>query len=171
MVVWLIGMSGAGKTAIGKAVYKKLKTRNQSVVFLDGDSIREVMGNDLGHTIADRRVNAGRISRLCKYLDRQGIDVVCAVLSIFPDWQSWNREYIPQYFEVYIRVPFEILVARETKGLYRRALAGDINNVVGVDIDFPEPVRPDLVIDNSAQIESFDGIADQIIESISLEIN
>lgn len=171
MVVWLIGMSGAGKTAIGKEVYKQLKARNQSVVFLDGDSIREVMGNDLGHTIADRRVNAGRISRLCKYLDSQGIDVVCAVLSIFPDWQSWNREYISQYFEVYIRVPFEILVARETKGLYRRALAGDINNVVGVDIDFPEPVRPDLVIDNSAQIESFDGIADQIIEAIPLEIN
>ena len=166
MVIWLIGMSGAGKTVIGKEVCELLKAKKSNVIFLDGDIIREIMGNDLGHSIDDRRKNAGRICRLCQYLDSQGIDVVCAVLSIFPESQRWNRDNIPHYFEVYLHVPFSVLLERDAKGIYRRALSGEITNVAGVDIGFREPANPDLIIENDAPVESFTGIATRIIDAI-----
>ena len=169
MIIWLIGMSNAGKTTIGREVYALLKKKGRNVVFFDGDIFREIMGNDLGHTIEDRKVNAWRISKLCKYLDSQGIDVVFAILSIFPDMQEWNRENIENYFEVYISVPYNILVERDSRGIYRRALAGEIKNVVGVDIDFPEPINPDLIIDNDDGAESIEEIAQKIVRSISWE--
>ena len=166
MVIWLIGLAGAGKTNIGREVFALLKERKPNVVFIDGDDFRTVMGDDLGHTIAAREVNAGRISRLCRHLDSQGIDVVCSVLSIFHEWQRWNRKNFSRYFEVYIRVLFETVVARDPKGLYRRALAGEIKNVVGVDIEFPPPEFPDLVIDNDGQVESLTEIARNIVDKI-----
>ena len=163
MVIWVIGMSGAGKTAIGREVYRLLKAKRPNVVFLDGDDVRQIMGDDLGHTVEDRRANAWRISRLCRYLDGQSIDIVCAVLSIFHETQRWNRQHIPRYFEVYIRVPFETLVERDSKGLYRRAQAGEIENVVGVDIEFPPPLQPDLVINNDGSLEDFLANAENVI--------
>lgn len=169
MIIWLIGMSNAGKTTIGREVYALLKKKERNVVFFDGDIFREIMGNDLGHTIEDRKVNAWRISKLCKYLDSQGIDVVFAILSIFPDMQEWNRENIGNYFEVYISVPYNTLVERDSRGIYRRALAGEIKNVVGVDIDFPEPINPDLIIDNDDGAESIEEIAQKIVRSIPWE--
>ena len=169
MVIWLIGMSGAGKTVIGREVYKLLKAKRPNVVFLDGDIVRQIMGSDLGHTIEDRRKNAWRISRLCRYLDSQGITVVCAILSIFHESQKWNREHIPQYFEVYVRAPFEILVERDSKGLYQQALAGEIKNVVGIDIEFPPPAHPDLIIENDKPVKSFVEIATRIVNAIPWE--
>ena len=166
MVIWLIGLAGAGKTTIGREVFALLKERKANVVFIDGDDFRAIMGDDLGHTIAAREINAGRISRLCKHLDSQGIDVVCSVLSIFHQWQRWNRKNFSRYFEVYIRVPFETVVARDPKGLYRRALAGEMKNVVGVDIEFPPPEFPDLIIDNDGRVESLTEIAGSIVDKI-----
>ena len=169
MVVWLIGMSGAGKTVVGRKVYELLNSKRPNVVFFDGDIFREIMGNDLGHTLEDRKANAWRISRICKYLNDQGIDVVFAILSIFPDMQDWNREHIKDYFEVYIRVPFNMLVKTDTKGIYQRALDGKIQNVVGVDIEFPEPIHSDLVIDNDKEIASISELAHKIVDSIPRE--
>ena len=169
MVIWLVGLSGAGKTSIGTEVYKILKAKRPNVVFLDGDDLRNIWGDSLGHTLEARRENADRICRLCQYLDGQGIDVVCAILSIFHESQAWNRENFSSYFEVFIRVPFEQLVARDSKGLYKRALSGEIENVVGVDLDFPAPAHPDLVIDNDRKVDSFRGLAERIVESIPRE--
>ncbi len=166
MVIWLIGLAGAGKTTIGREVVALLKERKSNVVFIDGDDFRTIMGDDLGHTIAAREMNAGRISRLCKHLDSQGIDVVCSVLSIFHQWQRWNRSNFSRYFEVYIRVPFETVVARDPKGLYKRALAGEITDVVGVDIEFPPPEFPNLVIDNDGPLESLTEIARNIVDKV-----
>lgn len=166
MVIWLIGMSGAGKTAIGHEIYTLLNAQKKNVVFLDGDIVREIMGFDVGHTIEDRNINAGRISRLCKFLHDQDIDVVCAILSIFPEWQRWNRDNITEYFEVYIKVDFNVLVARDSKGLYKSALSGEIKNVVGVDIEFPEPPRADLIIENNRQVNTVKPLALEILKGI-----
>lgn len=170
MVIWLIGLAGAGKTTIGQELYARLKSQRPSVVFLDGDDVRAMMGNDLGHTLEDRRANAWRICRLCRFLDQQGIDVVCAILSIFHDTQDWNRENYSSYLEVYIKVPLDVLVARDGKGLYRRALAGELKNVVGVDLPFVPPPRADLVLDNAEARESHAAQVDRIIAAMEARL-
>jgi adenylylsulfate kinase len=166
MVIWLIGLAGAGKTAIGRALYSALKSTSKNLVFLDGDMIREVMGEDLGHTIEDRKRNADRICRLCKLLDSQGINVICAILSIFQESQDWNRENYSKYFEVFLDVDMNTLQARDQKGLYSKASRGEIDNVVGFDIEFIPPARPDMVIDNSVERNNFAGVASDIHKAL-----
>ena len=148
MVIWIIGMSGAGKSAVAKFLYAEVKKKFAHTILLDGDLLREIWGDDLGHTIEGRKKNSDRICALCKALDVQGIHVICAVLSIFHAAQKWNRKNYSKYFEVYLEVPREELFKRDFKGLYKKALAGKLKNVVGVDIDFPTPHHPDLVIQN-----------------------
>ena len=96
-VFWFTGLSGAGKTTIGRLFFGLLRERNPAVVFLDGDILREVFGNDLGHSREERLKSAMRNSRLCKMLSDQGIDVVCATISLFRECQEWNRAHIPGY--------------------------------------------------------------------------
>lgn len=166
MVLWLIGMSGSGKTVLGRYIYKKLKPEYSNLLFLDGDILREIMGNDLGHTLKDRKKNADRITRLCRYLSSQGINVIFSVLSLFHESQIWNRENIRDYYEVYIESDFDILVERDAKGLYKKAMAGEINNVVGVDIPFQPPLNPDLTIKNDGSLEDLYSRGDKVIELI-----
>jgi len=151
MIIWLIGMSGAGKSTVGRSLATELRARRPGLVYLDGDQLREVWGDQPGHDIAGRAINAGRISRLCAMLDQQGIDVIAAVLSIFPDWQAWNRATFTDYREIFLDAPMEVLRARDTKGLYAAADAGEQTNVVGVDIAFPRPLAPDLILDSSGR--------------------
>ncbi|WMJ81318.1 adenylyl-sulfate kinase [Clostridium sp. MB40-C1] len=161
-VYWVTGLSGAGKTTIAKLLYEKLKKNKDNVVFLDGDILREIFGNDLGYSSSDRKKSAMRNSRICKELSEQGIDVVCATISMFNECRIWNRENIKNYKEIYIKVPIEILIQRDQKKLYSRALKGEIKNVMGIDIDFEEPKNPDIVILNDGSVKPKD-ILSQII--------
>ena len=163
MVVWIIGLSGAGKTTIAEKVVEEIRKKNDNVVLLDGDVLREVFGGDADHTLKGREINAKRLSYLSKFLADQKINAVAAVLSIFPKWQRWNRENITDYCQVYLKVPFDVLTKREVKGLYAGALEGSIKNVVGVDINFPEPVDNDVVLDNSINKKDFSDFVNSII--------
>lgn len=163
MVIWLIGLSGSGKTTIANKIVERLRQSNNKVVLLDGDLIRELFGNDVDHSIEGRRRNAERLSVLSKYLASQDIHVVAAVLSIFPEWRKWNRENILDYSEVYMRVSMDTLLRRDIKDLYAKALRGEITNVVGVDIPFPEPDKPELIIDNDTERVEFDEVVDEIL--------
>lgn len=149
MVIWLIGISGSGKTTIGTQLFKIFQETKNNWVFLDGDNLREVWGGELGHSIADREINAKRISKLCHLLDKQNINVIASVLSIFPHWQDWNRENLSSYLEVYVKADIKTVANRDTKGLYEKAFKGNLENVVGVDIEFPEPSKADIVIDTT----------------------
>jgi len=166
MVMWLIGMSGSGKTVLGKYIYNKLKPKYNNLLFLDGDIFREIMGDDLGYTIEDRRKNAGRITRLCKYLDSHGVHVIFSVLSLFHESQQWNRNNIKDYYEVYIKCELDTLIKRDAKDIYKKALNGEIKNVVGIDVDFPPPKAPNMIITNDSSIEELYKNGDKIIEEI-----
>jgi adenylylsulfate kinase len=146
-VIWITGLPGSGKTTIGSEVVAQLRVRTPAVVMVDGDMVREVMG-DLGYGMADRLENARRISRLCQLLSRQGLHVVCSTVSLFRERHDWNRANLPRYLEVLVQVRWETLVARDKKGLYSGAAAGTATDVLGVDQQVEMPAAPDLVIDN-----------------------
>lgn len=152
MVIWLVGMSGAGKSTIGRSLYSSLKQVFPQTVFVDGDEIRALFRHDQtddAYTVEGRRINAERIQSLCRWLDVQNIDVICCILAMFPDISAENRELFSDYREIFVDVPLPVLMQRDNKGLYQAALCGRQCNVVGVDIEYRTPVAPDLVIRNS----------------------
>ncbi|MDY5509308.1 adenylyl-sulfate kinase [Dysosmobacter sp.] len=142
-VYFFTGLSGAGKTTIGGLFHRRLKATKPNVVLLDGDEIRPVFCEDSGYSNEDRLKRAWRIFRVCKMLSDQGIDVICCSIAMFAQVRAWNRENIENYQEIYIRVKKETLLRRNQKGLYT-----DGTGVVGVDLPFDEPDRPDLVVQN-----------------------
>jgi adenylylsulfate kinase-like enzyme len=166
MVVWLIGLSGAGKTTLANKIVREANKASSNTVLIDGDVIRDVFGNDLGYSLDDRRLNAQRICQLGKFLDGQGINVVCAILSIFPETRDWNRQHVKNYFEVFIDTPLNDLVTRDTKGLYGKFNRGEISDVAGMDIEFPTPMHADLVIDNSGSEADLLGYSEEIVKQM-----
>ena len=152
-VFWITGLSGAGKTTVGKELWSRLRAAGRSAVLLDGDAVREVISEDLGHSAANRRKSAMRNARLCRLLSSQGIDVVCPTISLFHEVQRWSRENIPGYCEIFLRVPMDELRRRDAKGIYAAAHRGDLRDVVGLDVPAELPESPDLVLDNFGALD------------------
>jgi glutamine kinase len=147
-VFWITGLSGSGKTTLGRELWRRLRAAGRPATFLDGDALRAAVAEDLEHGVADRRRSAMRNARLCRLLAEQGTDVVCATISLFHEVQRWNRENVPGYREIYLRVPMEELRRRDTKGIYAGAGNGDTRDVVGLDLPAETPEAPDLILDN-----------------------
>lgn len=127
--------------------FQMLRRQKGNVLFLDGDTLREVFGNDLGYGREDRLRCAMRYSRLCRLLSGQGQDVVLCTISMFREVREWNRQNINKYKEIYIEVPMEVLKQRNQKGLYQSG--GD---VVGVDLELELPENPNLVLKNDGAL-------------------
>jgi adenylylsulfate kinase-like enzyme len=152
-VFWITGLSAAGKTSIGRALSSHLRDSGGRVIFLDGDSLRAAVSNDLGYSAENRRAAAMRNGMLCRMLAEQGFDVVCSTISLFHNVQQWNRENIPRYIEILVRVPLEELRRRDTKGIYRAANDRPSANIVGLDIPAELPKAPDLILDNDRSLD------------------
>lgn len=150
MVIWITGLSASGKTTLSKAFEKKFRPTIPNLVLLDGDVIRQLYGNDLGHSEADRAIQIKRIQTIAYFLEQQSILVVVAALYAHDDLLKHNRKLFKQYFEVYLEADIELLKTREAKGLYKKALNKEIENVVGVDIPWNAPVNPDLTFNMSS---------------------
>jgi len=146
VVIWVTGLSGAGKSALCDAIHAQLKARFPALVRLDGDVVREAFGGDLGYTEADRKVQIGRMQRMARLLCEQGVTVLVAALYAHPELLDWNRRHIKNYFEVYLEAPLELVRRRDAKGLYAAAAAGKTKDVVGLDIPWHAPRSADLVI-------------------------
>lgn len=147
-VYWVTGLSGAGKTTIGKLFFGKLKSRKEASIFLDGDELRDVFGNDLGYSREERMQCAMRYSKLCRLLSGQGQDVLICTISMFDYIREWNRANIANYKEIYIKVPMEVLEQRNQKGLY----SGNGNDVVGIGLKLELPKNPDIELINDGSL-------------------
>jgi adenylylsulfate kinase len=150
-VVWITGLSGAGKTTVAEQVVRRLREQGKSVISLDGDELREVFGavspTEENHGREGRINLALQYSRLCGVLASQGFAVVIATISLFREVHDWNRRNLPGYFEVYLKVPLEELRRRDPKGIYRKHQAGELKHVAGLDLDVDEPSMPDYKVE------------------------
>ena len=114
-LVWITGLAGSGKSTIAKNLYDSLKKAGKNFVYLDGDIIREILGNDLGHSLKDRLSNAKRIANLSKFLTDSGINVICATMSLFNEIHSFNAKNIKAYYEIFIDCAKDELIRRDQK--------------------------------------------------------
>jgi adenylylsulfate kinase-like enzyme len=154
-VIWITGLSGAGKSSLAQEVTEELRLEGEFVVMLDGDELREVFGasasNSQNHSRESRLNLAMQYARLCYVLALQGATVIIATISLFREIHSWNRANLPNYFEVYLKVPLDELRRRDSKSIYRRFDAGELTQVAGLDLAIDEPENPDWVAEFSAE--------------------
>lgn len=145
--VWLTGLPCAGKTTIATHLEQELLVRRDGVEVLDGDVVRTNLSRGLGFSKEDRNTNIRRIAFVCKLLTRNGVAVVVAAVSPYREVREEARREIGNFLEVYIKCPLEELVRRDVKGLYTRALRGEIQNFTGVSDPYEEPQNPDVVVE------------------------
>ena len=142
-VIWITGLSGAGKSTLAHEVVARLRASGDVVVMLDGDDLREVFGavsvNLKNHSREARLTLAIQYAHMCRILAQQSLTVVIATISLLKEVHAWNRENLPGYFEVYLKVPVEELRRRDPKGIYRRFDAGELSDVAGLDLPIDEP--------------------------------
>ena len=162
MVIWITGMSASGKSSLCNHFKSIYKDEFPSIFILDGDVIRDFYGNDLGYEVSDRVVQVKRMQKIAKFCESQGALVLVAILYGNDELLSENRHIFADYREVYIKADIQKLERREFKGLYSGARAGHIKNVVGVDIKWIEPKRPDLVFDISTNDYELDYMAAEL---------
>lgn len=162
ILYWITGLSGAGKTTIGNALYYELRKKENNIVILDGDILKNLVGDSLGYTTEDRKKRAYYYSNLCKTLTDQGISVVICTIAMYDEVREWNRANIERYVEVFLKVKVETLMSRDRKGLYSRQALGEVSNIVGIDQDVEFPKNPDILIENDGQLK-VDHIVDIIL--------
>ncbi len=164
-VIWITGLSGSGKTTIAKNMQDILRGQGDNVVVIDGDQIRHAVGDkNCGHDRANRVINAFRICRFAKMIADQGFIVIVATMSLYHEVHEWNRENLPGYHEIFLDVDMETLRKRDSKGYYKKADLGAIDNLAGVSLDVEFPKEPDLVIENNDDIETASIIAQRLID-------
>lgn len=146
--VWFTGLSGAGKSTLTNRLEIILQERGHKVEVLDGDVVRTNLSKGLGFSKEDRDTNILRIAFVADLLTRNGVGVITAAISPYRDIRAQAREQIGNFVEVYVRCSIEELTRRDVKGLYAKALRGEIANFTGVSDPYEEPLNPEVVVDS-----------------------
>ncbi len=148
--VWLTGLSGAGKSTIAERLAPELSARGCSVEVLDGDEVRTHLSKGLGFSREDRDINIGRISFVASLLVRHGAAVITAAISPYAQARAEARDRIgaANFCEVFVRCSLDELVRRDVKGLYKKAIAGEVKHFTGVSDPYEAPEKPDVVVDS-----------------------
>ena len=149
--LWFTGLSGSGKTALAKALEPILRARGLNVERLDGDIVRQSLTRDLGFSKEDRNKNIERVTFVAKLLTRNGVAVMCSFISPYIARRNKSREEIGNFVECYVECPMETLIERDVKGLYKKALAGEIKNFTGVSDPYESPPDPEITVNSATQ--------------------
>jgi len=154
--LWLTGLSGAGKTTLAVELTHQLRARGVSVEVLDGDQVRTNLSKGLGFSKEDRDTNIRRIGYVCRLLSRNGVATIAAAISPYRETRDEVRRLIEQegveFIEVFVSCSIEVLAARDTKGLYQKALAGQITGFTGIDDPYEPPLAPEVVIESDREL-------------------
>lgn len=151
--LWLTGLSAAGKTTLAQTLEAALAARGIASAVLDGDVVRQQLSRDLGFSRKDRSENIRRVAGQCRQLNDAGTWAIAALISPYRDDRELARQTVgaSRFIEVYLATPLAVCEARDPKGLYRRARAGDIANFTGISDAYEAPLNPDLQLDTAAQ--------------------
>jgi len=155
LVIWLTGLSGAGKSTLAQALSARLTATGRRVETLDGDEVRENLSRGLGFSQQDRETNIRRIGFVARLLARNGVVVLGAAISPYRQSRGDVRRSIEseglRFVEVFVRCPIETLIGRDVKGLYAKALSGEVKQFTGISDPYEEPLEPEIVVDTSEE--------------------
>lgn len=150
--LWMTGLSGAGKSTLASALVPALRERGCATVeILDGDALRKTISADLGFTKEDRDTHIRRVMALCEQKNRERITCLAAVISPYRAIRDEARATIAHFIELFVRCSLSTLVQRDVKGLYRKALAGEIPNFTGISHPYEEPVTPEIIVNTDME--------------------
>ncbi len=166
-VIWLTGISGAGKTTLGLKLEKKIIKSNKKCVMLDGDIVRAFFENDLGYTRKERMFNVKRIAFAAKLLAENGINVIVANIAPYYEVRDFIREKTSNYIQIYVKVSLDTVIKRDVKGHYKNYEKGDLDNLIGVDDSYDVPRNPNLIVDTD--LESISESVEKIINLMKKE--
>jgi adenylyl-sulfate kinase len=165
LTVWLTGLSGAGKSTLAEGLAQRMAADGRRVEVLDGDVVRQSLCAGLGFSKEDRDTNIRRVGFVAELLTRNGVVVIVAAISPYRAVREEVRARIGSFLEVYVRCPLDELVRRDVKGLYQRALAGEISNFTGVSDPYEAPENPDVLVDSSEQ--AIEEGVEQLVEAVN----
>jgi adenylyl-sulfate kinase len=144
--LWFTGLSGAGKSTISMELSKILHDKSAKFEILDGDEVRENLSKGLGFSREDRDTNIRRIGYVCHLLSRNGVITMSAAISPYKSVRDENRKMIGDFVEIFVDCPLEVVIERDVKGLYKKALSGEIKNFTGVSDPYEAPENPEIVV-------------------------
>jgi len=149
--LWFTGLSGSGKSAIADEVARILIHRKMKVERLDGDIVRKSLTRDLGFSKEDRDKNIERVTFVAKLLSRNGVATIVSFISPYREKRDAARKETTNFIEAFAKCPLDILIERDAKGLYKKALKGEIENFTGVSDPYEDPVDPEIVCETDKQ--------------------
>ena len=150
-VIWLTGISGAGKTTLGFLLKNELEKKYGNIEFIDGDTVRDFFENDLGYARRDRILNVKRIAFAAMLVAKNGTNVIVANIAPYYEVRDFIKKRIKNYIQIYVKASIEEVVKRDVKGHYKKYKDGTMNNLVGVDDNYDIPRSPDLIIDTEKE--------------------
>jgi adenylyl-sulfate kinase len=166
--LWFTGLSGAGKTTLAERLVTDLRGRGLAIEILDGDEVRTNLSKGLGFSKEDRDTNIRRIGYVSRLLSRNGVGVISAAISPYRDVRDEVRRAVEadgaEFIEVFVKCPIEVLAERDVKGLYKRALAGEIKDFTGISDPYEEPLFPNVVVETDR--ETVEQSAEKIVDEI-----
>jgi adenylyl-sulfate kinase len=152
--IWFTGLSGSGKSTLATALAGHLRNLRIEHELLDGDELRRELCRDLGFSKQDRDENVQRIGYVARLLNRHGVIAIVAAISPYRDARGQVRSRIPRFFEVHVDCPLDVLIQRDVKGLYHRALAGELDHFTGISDPYEPPLAPEAYVNSGTQSEA-----------------